>query len=203
MLVGGKVNPNHKEDAPLMSDVTTTPATLTGNYTVDPVHSRIGFSARHMMVSKVRGQFTEYSGSGYFDAEDPSKSHAELTIKVNSIDTHNPDRDAHLRSNDFLAMDEHPEVTFKSTKIEAAGDRLFRVTGDLTIRGVTKQVTLNLEYLGATTDPWGNQRVGFEGGTTINRKDWGVNFNATLEAGGVVVSDNINLEIDIEAIKAS
>ncbi|MHB1498569.1 MAG: YceI family protein [Acidimicrobiales bacterium] len=186
-----------------MSDVTTTPATLTGNYTVDPVHSRIGFSARHMMVSKVRGQFTEYSGSGYFDAEDPSKSHAELTIKVNSIDTHNPDRDAHLRSNDFLAMDEHPEVTFKSTKIEAAGDRLFRVTGDLTIRGVTKQVTLNLEYLGATTDPWGNQRIGFEGGTTINRKDWGVNFNATLEAGGVVVSDNINLEIDIEAIKAS
>ena len=103
-----------------MSDVTTTPDIMTGNYTIDPVHSRIGLSARHMMVSKVRGQFTEYSGSGYFDAKDPTQSRAELTIKVSSIDTHNPDRDAHLRSNDFLAMDEYPEVTFRSTKIEPA-----------------------------------------------------------------------------------
>lgn len=185
-----------------MSDTTTNPATLTGNYTIDPVHSTIGFSARHMMVSKVRGQFSEYSGGGYFDAEDPSKSHAELTIKVTSIDTHNPDRDAHLRSNDFLAMDEHPEITFKSTKVEAAAGNRFRVTGDLSIRGVTKPVTLDFEYLGATTDPWGKQRLGFEGGTTINRRDWGVNWNAALDTGGVMVSDNINLEIEVEAVKA-
>lgn len=184
-----------------MSDVSTTPATTTGDYTIDPVHSRIGFSARHMMVSKVRGEFREYSGSGYFDAGDASKSHLELTIKVSSIDTHNSDRDAHLRSNDFLAMEENPEITFKSSDMQAAGGQLFRVTGDLTIRGVTKPVTLELEFLGATTDPWGKQRLGFEGGTTINRKDWGVNWNAALEAGGVMVSDSINLEIEVEAIK--
>lgn len=186
-----------------MSDVATgTPASITGNYTVDPVHSTIGFSARHMMVSKVRGQFTEYTGAGYFDAEDPTKSHAELTIKAASIDTHNPDRDAHLRSNDFLAMEEHPEITFKSTSINKVDDRLFQVTGDLTIRGVTRSVTLEMSYLGTTVDPWGKQRLGFEGGTTINRRDWGVNWNAALEAGGVMVSDNINLEIEIEAVKA-
>ena len=185
-----------------MSDTTTAPA-ITGNYTIDPVHSRIGFSVRHMMVSKVRGQFTEYTGSGYFNAEDPSQSHAELTIKASSIDTHNPDRDAHLRSNDFLAMEEYPEVTFKTTKVEPGAGGQFRVTGDLTIRGVTKPVTLELEYLGSTTDPWGKQRLGFEGGTRINRRDWGVNWNTTLEAGGVVVSDNVDLEIEIEAVKES
>ena len=185
-----------------MSEVSTAPA-VTGNYTIDPVHSRIGFSVRHMMVSKVRGQFNEYSGSGYFDAEDPSQSHAELTIEASSIDTHNPDRDTHLRSNDFLAMDEYPEITFKSTKVEPGAGGRFSVTGDLTIRGVTKPVTLDLEYLGSTTDPWGNQRLGFEGGTKINRRDWGVNWNTTLEAGGVVVSDNVDLEIEIEAVKAS
>jgi polyisoprenoid-binding protein YceI len=186
-----------------MSDVATTaPATITGNYTVDPVHSRIGFSVRHMMVSKVRGQFTEYSGSGYFDAEGPAKSHAELTIKAASIDTGNPDRDAHLRSNDFLAMEEYPELTFKSTSVKKVDDRLFQVTGDLTIRGVTRPVTLEVSYLGSTTDPWGKTRLGFEGTTTINRRDWGVNWNAALEAGGVMVSDNVNLEIEIEAVKA-
>ena len=184
-----------------MSNVATTPASITGNYTIDPVHSRIGFSARHMMVSKVRGEFTEYTGTGYFDAEDPAKSHAELTIKAGSIVTHNPDRDNHLRSNDFLAMEEHPEITFKSTTVGRDGEN-YNVTGDLTIRGVTKSVTLKFEYLGHTVDPWGKSRLGFEGGVTINRKDWGVNWNAALEAGGVMVSDNINLEIAVEAVKA-
>jgi len=186
-----------------MSNVATAaPSTLTGNYTIDPVHSRIGFSVRHMMVSKVRGQFTEYTGTGYFDGEDPAKSHAELTIKAASIDTGNPDRDAHLRSNDFLAMEEHPEISFKTTEVKKVSDNVFKVTGDLAIRGVAKPVTIDFEYLGSTTDPWGKTRLGFEGTTTINRRDWGVNWNAALEAGGVVVSDNVTLEIEVEAVKA-
>lgn len=185
-----------------MSDIATTaPASITGNYTLDPVHSRIGFSVRHMMVSKVRGEFTDYTASGYFDAEDPAKSRAELTIKAASIDTGNPDRDAHLRSNDFLAMEQYPEITFKSTSVKKLDDQLFQVEGDLTIRGVTRPVTLDMTYLGSTTDPWGKTRLGFEGGTTINRRDWGVNWNTALEAGGVMVSDNVNLEIEIEAVR--
>jgi polyisoprenoid-binding protein YceI len=186
-----------------MSQVAAAPAaSLTGNYTIDPVHSRIGFSVRHMMVSKVRGQFTEYTGSGYFDAEDPAKSHAELTIKAASIDTRNPDRDNHLRSNDFLAMEEHPELTFRTTEVRRVDESHFAVTGDLTIRGVTRPVTIDFDYLGSTVDPWGKTRLGFEGSTTINRRDFGVNWNAALEAGGVMVSDNVTLEIEIEAVKA-
>src|SRR5579875_2186949 len=167
-----------------MSQVSATPVTTTGNYTIDPVHSRIGFSVRHMMVSKVRGQFSEYTGTGYFDADDPAKSHAELVIKAASIDTRNPDRDNHLRSNDFLDMEHYPEITFKTTEVKKVDESHFSVTGDLTIRGTSRPVT-----------------IGFEGSTTINRRDWGVNWNAALEAGGVVVSDNVTLEVEVEAIK--
>jgi polyisoprenoid-binding protein YceI len=184
-----------------MSQVSATPVTTTGNYTIDPVHSRIGFSVRHMMVSKVRGQFSEYTGTGYFDADDPAKSHAELVIKAASIDTRNPDRDNHLRSNDFLDMEHYPEITFKTTEVKKVDESHFSVTGDLTIRGTSRPVTIDFEYLGATTDPWGKTRLGFEGSTTINRRDWGVNWNAALEAGGVVVSDNVTLEVEVEAIK--
>jgi polyisoprenoid-binding protein YceI len=174
---------------------------LTGNYTIDPAHSRIGFSARHAMVTKVRGSFNEFTGSGYFDEEDPSKSHVELTIKAASIDTRNPDRDNHLRSNDFLAMEQYPEITFRSTKVEKAADDKYNVTGDLTIRGVTRPVTLALELTGTAVDPFGNFRLGLEGGTTINRKDWGVSWNAPLEAGGWLVSDKVDIELEIAAIK--
>jgi polyisoprenoid-binding protein YceI len=181
---------------------TAAPTTITGNYTLDPAHTRIGFSARHAMVSKVRGAFKEFEGAGYIDEEKPANSHFEVTIKVSSIDTGNADRDAHLRTNDFLAMDEYPEIKFATTEIEQVDDTHFNVTGDLGIRGTTKPVTIEFEYTGNTVDPWGNHRIGFEGGTTINRKDWGITWNFALEAGGVMVSDKVTLDFDIEALKA-
>jgi len=178
-----------------------TQETLTGDYTLDLAHTRIGFSARHAMVTKVRGQFNEFDGSVSLDAENPVNSKVEITIKAASIDTRNPDRDAHLRSNDFLAMEEFPEITFRSTHVEQTSDSNYDVTGDLTIRGVSRPVTVNFELNGGAQDPWGNFRVGFEGNTTINRKDWGVNWNAAMEAGGVLVSDKVNLEFEVEAVK--
>ncbi|MDA8062457.1 MAG: YceI family protein [Actinomycetota bacterium] len=181
----------------------TTTAPLTGDYTLDTSHSTIGFSARHAMVTKVRGRFDEVSGSGHFDADDPSKSSLEVVIQAKSIDTGNADRDNHLRSNDFLAMDEFPEIRFVSTSVTRDRADHYQVVGDLTIKGVTKAVTIDFEHTGAAVDPFGNHRVGFEGRTTINRKDWGVNWNAPLEAGGLLVSENINLELDVSAIKAA
>src|SRR5579862_9756769 len=128
----------------------------TGTYNIDPAHSRIGFVARHAMVTKVRGSFNEFAGTGYFDAQNPSASHMELTIKAASIDTRNADRDAHLRSNDFFAMDEYPESTFVSTGVEQTGPTNYTLTGDLTIKGVSKPVAFDLELTGPVSDPWGN-----------------------------------------------
>ncbi len=184
-----------------MSAITAT-ENLTGHYRVDPSHSRIGFVARHAMVAKVRGSFNKFEGSGYFDAEDPSKSRLELIIEAASIDTRNPDRDAHLRSNDFLDMDNYPEIRFVSTSVERVDASTYRVTGDLTIKGVTKPVTLDVEYTGSAVDPFGNTRVGLEGSVTVNRKEWGVNWNAALEAGGVLVSENVVLEFEVSAIRS-
>jgi len=181
--------------------VTTSPTSITGNYTLDLAHTRLGFSARHAMVSKVKGAFNEFVGEGYIDEEEPANSHFEITIKVASIDTRNPDRDNHLRTNDFLAMEQYPEITFHTTQIEPVDETHYKVTGDLTIRGVSKPVTIDFEYMGSQLDPWGNLRLGFEGGTTINRKDWGVNWNVALEAGGFMVSEKVNLEFDVEAVK--
>ena len=183
-----------------MSTITAT-ENLTGQYTLDPAHSRIGFVARHAMVTKVRGSFNEFEGSGYLDAEDPSKSWVELTIKAASIDTRNADRDAHLRTNDFFDMENYPEIRFVSTSVEPVDATTYRVTGDLTIKGVTKPVTLDVEYTGSAVDPFGNTRVGFEGSVTVNRKDWGVNWNAPLEAGGVLVSEKVVLELEVSAVK--
>jgi polyisoprenoid-binding protein YceI len=181
----------------------TVPSALTGTYTLDPTHSRIGFVARHAMVTKVRGSFNEFEGSGYFDAADPANSKLQLTIKAASIDTRNADRDAHLRSNDFFDMDNHPEITFSSTALERAGEDRYQVTGDLSIKGVTRPVTVDFEYTGSAVDPYGNQRIGFEGTTTVNRKDWGVNWNAALEAGGVLVGEKVTLEFDVSAIRSA
>ena len=179
-------------------------SSLTGTYTIDPAHSRFGFVARHAMVTMVRGQFNEFDGTIEVDANDPTKSSAELVIQAASIDTRNAERDAHLRSNDFFAMDEYPEIRFVSTAIEPSDDEdHFRVTGDLTIRGVTKPVTFDLEFTGAAIDPWGNIRIGLEGSTVVNRKDWGVSWNTALEAGGVLVSENVTIEFEIEGIKNS
>ena len=175
---------------------------LTGTYTIDPVHSRIGFAVRHAMVSKIRGGFDDFEGSGFFDADTPSNSRLQLTIKVASIDTRNADRDAHLRTNDFFDMENHPEITFASTSVEAKGDDAFLVTGDLTVRGVTRPVTIDFEHTGAATDPFGNNRVGFEGRTEVNRKDWGINWNAALDAGGVMIGDKVTLDFDVSAIRS-
>ncbi len=171
-----------------------------GSYTIDPAHSRIGFSARHAMVTKVRGSFNEFEGSGSFDADNPANSNLTLTITAASIDTRNEDRDAHLKSNDFFDMETYPEINFTSTSVEQIDDENFRVTGDLTIKDVTKSVTVDFEYTGTAVDPYENRRIGLEGTTTVNRKDWGVNFNAALEAGGVLVGEKIGLEFEVSAI---
>ncbi len=188
-----------------MTITTTTPTIqdLTGEYTVDVAHSRIGFVARHAMVTKVRGSFNEFEGRGYFDAADPSRSKLEVTIQAASIDTRNADRDAHLRGNDFFDMENFPEIRFVSTSVEGLDDDNYRVSGDLTIKGVTKAVTIDFETTGAAVDPWGNQRLGLEGRATVNRKDWGVSFNAPLEAGGVLVGEKVTLEFDVSAIRSA
>jgi polyisoprenoid-binding protein YceI len=178
-------------------------AQLTGDYVLDPAHSRIGFVARHAMVTKVRGAFNEFDGSARIDGTDPSRSAASLTIKVDSIDTRNADRDGHLRTNDFLQAADYPEITFSSTAVEPTGDDTFDVTGDLTIKGVTKRITIPLSYEGAAQDPFGANRIGLEGSATINRKDFGLTWNAALETGGVLVGEKVVLEFEISAIKQS
>ncbi|MBI3428750.1 MAG: polyisoprenoid-binding protein [Actinobacteria bacterium] len=182
---------------------TKTTESLTGTYTIDQSHSQIGFTARHAMVTKVRGAFNDFEGSGFYDAETPANSKLTVVIKAASIDTRNADRDAHLKSNDFFAMDEFPEIKFVSTAFNKVDDESYKVTGDLTIKGVTKAVTVDLDFTGTAVDPWGNTRIGFEGKTTINRKDWGVNWNAALEAGGVLVSEKVNLEFEISAVRST
>ena len=183
------------------SAIPTTLSDLSGNYVIDPAHTRIGFVARHAMVTKVRGAFNEFEGSAVVDGTDFTKSTGQLTIQAASIDTRNEQRDAHLRSNDFLAMEEYPQITFVSTAVETTGPTSFDVTGDLTIKGVTNSVTISFEFEGAATDPYGNLRVGFEGSVVINRKDYGVSWNAALETGGVLVSEKITLEFEVSAIK--
>ncbi|MGI9119681.1 MAG: YceI family protein [Acidimicrobiales bacterium] len=175
---------------------------ISGDYTLDPAHSRLGFVARHAMVTKVRGTFKDFAASLHVDAADPSKSSARVTIQAASIDTGNSDRDAHLRTNDFFAMDEFPTITFESTRVAKVGDDTYRLSGDLSIRGVIKPVTVDFELAGAADDPWGNHRIGFEGSVTLNRKDWGINWNSPLGAGGVLVSDKVTLELDLSAIKS-
>jgi polyisoprenoid-binding protein YceI len=179
----------------------TVPATVTGTYAIDPTHSRIGFVARHAMVTKVRGSFNEFEGSGYFDADDPASSNVALTIQAASIDTRNADRDGHLKSNDFFDMEHYPEITFVSTAVEQLDGENYRVTGDLAIKGVTKPVIIDFEYTGTAVDPFGNTRIGFEGKTTVNRKDWGVSWNAALDAGGMLVSERVTLEFEVSAIR--
>lgn len=186
-----------------MTAPTTAPtlADLTGSYTIDASHSRIGFVARHAMVTKVRGSFNEFEGTAVLDGTDPAASTAQLSISTKSIDTRNSQRDEHLRGNDFFAMDEYPTITFTSTAARQTGETEFELDGDLTIKGATKPVTIPFTYEGSATDPYGNLRVGFEGTVVVNRKDWGVTWNAGLEAGGVLVSEKITLEFEISAIK--
>ncbi|MER6747605.1 YceI family protein [Streptomyces fungicidicus] len=176
-------------------------AALTGDYTIDPAHTTLGFVARHAMVTNVKGTFQDFTGTLHLDGGDPSKSTATIDVVMDSIETGNADRDGHLKSADFFKTDEFPAMTFRTTKAEALGGDDYRITGDLTILGTTKQLSIDLEFNGAATDPFGNQRVGFEGKAEILRSEWGLTWNAALETGGVLVSDKIKLNFDISAIR--
>jgi polyisoprenoid-binding protein YceI len=178
-------------------------AGLTGTYALDTAHTRLGFTARHAMVTKVRGAFNEFEGTATIDGENPENSSVAVTVQVASIDTRSEQRDGHLRTNDFLDVENFPTLTFTSTAVKHLGGEDFEVTGDLTIKGVTKQVTLPLEFQGSALDPFGNTRIGFEGSLPINRSDYGITWNAALETGGVLVSDKIVLEFEISAIKSA
>ena len=182
-----------------MSAVTDTPS---GTYTIDPSHSRIGFVARHAMITKVRGAFNEVEGSGQFDPQNPEASTISVTIQTASVDTRNADRDAHVRSADFLDVEAFPTLAFVSTAIASTGGDDFDITGDLTVKAVTRPVTFSVELTGTLADPWGNTRVGLEGSAVVNRKDWGLTWNAALEAGGILVSDKVTLELEISAVRS-
>jgi polyisoprenoid-binding protein YceI len=172
-----------------------------GTFTFDVAHTRIGFVAKHMMVSKVRGHFDEFTGTVTV-AENPLESSAELTIKAASINTSSPDRDGHLRSDDFLSVDKFPEITFRSTSVAGHSGDEFVLVGDLTVRDVTKQVELTVEYGGAGTNPWGQEVWGFSLTTEIDREAFGLTWNQALETGGVLVSKKIKIEVEGEANRA-
>ena len=173
---------------------------ISGDYTLDVAHTRLGFSARHAMVTTVRGTFKDFEGTATIDTANPGASKVDLRMDVASIDTGVADRDGHLRSGDFFDADVFSTITFTSTQVERDADE-WAITGDLTIKDVTRPVTVVFEETGSARDPYGNLRVGFEGSTTINRKDWGLTWNAALETGGVLVSEKVKLEFDVSAIR--
>ncbi len=175
---------------------------LSGTYTLDPSHSRVGFVARHAMVAKVRGAFNEVSGTATIDGANPSASTLQVSIQAGSVDTRDANRDGHLVSPDFLDVANYPTITFTGTGFTIVDDETVEVTGDLTIKDVTKPVTIPFTFGGAATDPFGNARVGFEGSVVVNRKDWGLTWNAALETGGVLVSEKVTLEFEVSAIAA-
>ena len=198
------------ESAPATTAPTTNTAAaaddlshLTGDYIIDHTHSRVGFTVRHAMVTNMRGAFSEFDGRLHLDGTNPSRSTAELVIKVASINSAQAQRDEHLLNDDFLAADKYPEITFRSTSAEAVGDDTYRMRGDLTIKGVTRPVSIDLEFNGTAIDPYGLNRVGFEGTATINRSDWGLTYNAALETGGVLIGEKLKLTFDVSAVKAA
>ncbi len=168
---------------------------------IDVGHSAIHFWVRHMVISKVHGRFAKWSGSIELDPQDLTRSSVDVHIDTASIDTQVADRDTHLKSADFLDVANHPELAFASKRIEKLGEG-YRVTGDLTIRGVTREVTLDAEYAGLAKDPWGNQRAGFSAKTALDRRDWGLTWNAALETGGLLVGEKVEISIELEAVKA-
>jgi polyisoprenoid-binding protein YceI len=170
------------------------------SWQIDPSHSEISFSVRHMMISTVRGRFDKFSGVVDLNEAHPELSMVEVQIETGSINTRDANRDGHLRSPDFFDAEHYPVATFKSTKVERVGDNQARVTGDLTMRGVTKPVTLNVEYAGKAS-MWGRTSAGFSAETKFNRKDWGLNWNQTLESGGLLVGENVTIGIEVELVK--
>jgi polyisoprenoid-binding protein YceI len=180
-----------------MTTATAIPTVLT-TYQIDKAHSEVGFQVRHLL-SKVRGRFADFSGAITFDEADPASGNVSFSIQAASIDTNQPDRDAHLRSEDFFAVDRYPTLTFASRAIAPRGSGEFAVTGDLTVRGVAREVTLPVQYLGKAKDPWGHEKAAFETSVTLNRKDFGLNWNAVLETGGFLVGDDVRVSISLQA----
>ena len=185
-----------------MSTTTTeTVGTLTGDYDIDATHSRLGFAAKHAMIATVRGQFNVYAGEVHLDEEHPENSWAKVEIDATSVDTGNADRDAHLRTPDFFDLEKHPKITFASTTVEKVDGDVYTLVGDLTINGRSHPVAVEFELTGTSVDPWGGFRAGFEGKATVNRRDWGLEWNVALDKGGVLVSEKVKLEFDISAVK--
>ena len=173
-----------------------------GTYSLDKGHSTIEFVGRHLMITKVRGRFTEFDGQIAI-GDEPADSSVEVTIDVASVESSDEKRDGHLRSPDFLDVENYPTITFRSTKVDMGRDGRVEVTGDLTVKGVTRPVTLDVEFDGAQADPWGGQRLGFSAHTEIDRENWGLTWNVALETGGVLVGKKIRLELNVEAVKQS
>jgi len=176
---------------------------MTNRWNLDAAHSSINFSIRHMVFAKVRGRFGTYSGTIELDDGDLTRSRVDATIDAASIDTGTAQRDAHLRSPDFFDVEKFPQLRFRSSRIEQVDADHYRVTGELTIRDVTREVTLDVELSGRGKDPWGNERFGFIAKTAIDRKDFGLKWNQVLEAGGVLVGDRVDVELDVQAVKAA
>ncbi|MGH9277511.1 MAG: YceI family protein [Acidimicrobiales bacterium] len=173
---------------------------LAGSYAIDRAHSMVEFVGRHLVVTKVRGRFTRFDGS-IVVADQPTDSSVEVTVEADSLETHDERRDQHLRGEDFLAVDRYPTLSFRSTAIEP-GDRAWRLTGDLTVRGVTRPVTFDLEFDGAVADPWGGTRISFSASAEIDREDWGLTWNAALESGGVLVGRKVTIDLVVQAVAA-
>ncbi|MFB4301239.1 YceI family protein [Actinomadura sp. NTSP31] len=182
-----------------MSIATVAPGLTTGTWNIDPTHSEVTFTIRHLMT-KVRGSFTEFSGAVQI-ADDLAGSSATAEIKMASIDTRNADRDAHVRQADVLDVENHPTMTFNATGVRTEGGEYY-LDGDLTIRGITRPVSLTVEFNGVAEDPWGGTRAGFSAGTTINRKDWGIEFNVPLKGEGALLGDKVDLQLEIQAVRA-
>ncbi len=172
------------------------------DWTIDTSHSSIGFTVRHMVFAKVRGTFDRWQGTISVDEEDPDNVDLEIHIETSSVDTHDDKRDAHLRSADFFDAENYPEITFVSAWTESTGENTFRLAGSLTMRGVTREVILDAEFLGAAKDPWGQNRIAYTAKAAIDRTKWGLVWNAPLEAGGFLVSEIIELEFDVQAVRA-
>lgn len=170
-------------------------------YVVDAAHTLVEFSARHMMITNVKGSFSGVSGTVNFDQNNPSASDVDVSINVSSLSTQNEQRDGHLKSPDFFDAATYPTITFKSTSVEKTGDADYKVTGDLTIHGVTKSVVLESEFIGEGKDPYGNQKAGFSAKTSISRKEFGLSYNVALESGGVLVSDKISIQLEVQLLQ--
>jgi polyisoprenoid-binding protein YceI len=175
----------------------------TNTWSFDTVHSAVGFSVRHLVFAKVRGRFGSWQGSLALNEEDMSQSKVEVVIDASSIDTGTPDRDKHLRSADFFGVEQYPELKFVSSRIESLGGDRYRVHGDLTIRDVTREVVLESEFSGHAKDPWGNERVAFTAKASVDRSDFGLKWNQALETGGVVVGERVDIDIEVQAVKAA